>query len=403
MAAKDPRQARYRRTMAWAGGGSWEPSPPEPPPPPDPRAVRVLRKTTTPPSAFGPAEEPRQGRGLILGCFLPPHLGHQFLIDFARQYVTDLTILLCSTPQDPIPGERRLGWLREMCPDGLVMHLPNTVPLADLKDEAARRHWVETIRHYISTPDYLFASEDPARLVAEALGAKYVPVDRQRSSVPISGRVVRADPLANWRFLPPCVRPYYVRRVCLLGPESTGKSTLARQLADQFATVAVGEYARTLRESRQGDLEAEDMQQVARGQRAAEEALARQADRVLICDTDLLSVWLWCERLFGLCPEWIRAEAGRRRPDLYLLTEADVPFVGDPAFDEPEERQAFGRRCLRVLRSQKRPYVRIRGSWDDRFHRARAAVRKLLRPLPAPDQSAEKPPSQPEVETDDGS
>jgi NadR type nicotinamide-nucleotide adenylyltransferase len=363
--------------------------------------VRARRRTSTPLSAFGPAQEPRQGRGLILGRFLPPHLGHQFLIDFARQYVADLTILLCSTPRDAIAGELRLGWLREMCPDGLVLHLPNTQPLADLKDEAARRHWVEMIRHYLATPDYLFASEAPARFLAEALGAKYVPVDPPRGSVPISGQAVRADPLANWHFLPPCVRPHFVRRVCLLGPESTGKSTLARQLAEQFATVAVGEYARTVREDRPGDLEAEDMQQVARGQLAAEEALARQANRVLICDTDLLSVWLWCERLFGLCPEWIRAEAGRRRPDLYLLTEADVPFVGPAAWDEPEQRQAFGRACRRLLRTQKRPYVRLRGSWDDRFRRARAAVRKLLRP-PAPDQAIDQPPPQPEVEKDNG-
>ncbi len=385
-------ESRFRRTLAWAGGG-WLSSEPAPPPEhpgvhtpgsPDPRAARALRRTTTDRTAFGPEQQPGRGRGVVLGRFMPPHRGHQYLIDFARNYVSDLTVVLCSTPGDPIPGELRYAWLRELFPDAYVMHLPDPMPPALDGDPAARQHWAGLVGHYLVKPDYLFASEGYGREVAELLGATYVPVDPERTGVPVTATQIRADPLAHWAHLPPCVRPYFVRRVCLLGPESTGKSTLAKQLAEHFKTVSVPEYARTVRNTRGGELNPEDIQTVARAQLAAEEALARQANRVLLCDTDLLSLALWSERLFGHCPEWIWIEANRRKHDLYLLTEADVPFVGEPSFDEPEQRAAFGQSCLEELRSSNRPFVRLRGSWEKRSRRARSAVARLLKGPPQP-------------------
>ncbi len=375
-------EARFRRTLSWAGGG-WmtsEPAPPaEPTPPRDPRELRALRRTTTDRAAFGPEQEPGRGRGLVLGRFLPPHRGHQYLIDFARTYASDLTVVLCSTPDDPIPGEQRYAWLRELFPDVYVMHLPDPVPPALDRDPAVRQHWAELVGHYLVKPDYLFASEAYGREVAELLGATYIPVDPERTGVPISATQIRADPLAHWEQIPLCVRPYFVRRVCLLGPESTGKSTLAKQLAEHFQTVAVAEYARTVRNTRGGELNPEDIQTIARAQLAAERALARQANRVLICDTNLLSLALWSERLFGHCPEWFRDQANRRHYDLYLVTEDDVPFVGDSAFDEPAERKAFLQRCLKELRSRQRHFARVRGDWQERFRRARSAVARLLK------------------------
>src|SRR5207302_10464947 len=130
-------------------------------------------------------------------------------------------------------------------------------------------------------PDFVFASEDYGRRLAEELGAKFVPVDRERGAVPVSGTAVRSDPMANWSFIPRCVRPYFAKRVCVFGPESSGKTTLARRLADHFRTAWVPEYARTLLEANGGDVRCEDMEVIARGQAAAEDALARNANRVL--------------------------------------------------------------------------------------------------------------------------
>ena len=105
-----------------------------------------------------------------------------------------------------------------------------------------------------------------------------------RSTVPISGTMIRQDPLRHWSYIPRCVRPYFVKRICLFGPESTGKSTLAQQLGEDFGTVVVPEFARTYLELRHGQIELSDMELIARGQAANEDALALQANRLLFCE-----------------------------------------------------------------------------------------------------------------------
>src|SRR5262249_35302247 len=135
-------------------------------------------------------------------------------------------------------------------------------------------------------PDFVFASDAYGAKLAEVLGARFVPVDPARSAVPISGTLVRADPLSHWEHLPRPVRAYYAKRVVGFGPESTGKSTLARRLAAHFRTVHVPEFARSWLETAGGRVTPEDMPIIARGQLAAEDALAREANRVLFCDTD---------------------------------------------------------------------------------------------------------------------
>src|SRR6185295_5883904 len=113
--------------------------------------------------------------------------------------------------------------------------------------------WERLIRKYVpSGPDFVFASESYGHRLAEVLGAKFIPVDESRTMIDASGTRIRQDPMAHWDDLPECVRPYYVRRVCVFGPESTGKSTLARDLARRLGTVHVAEFARGLLDSRQG-------------------------------------------------------------------------------------------------------------------------------------------------------
>src|SRR5699024_6196481 len=113
------------------------------------------------------------------------------------------------------------------------------------------------------------------------------------------------------------------------GPESTGKSTLARDLASHFDTRYVHEYARPLLDFKDGRFDWEDIERIARGQAAAEDALATRANRVLFCDTDPLSTTIWSDVFFGKCPQWVAKEAEKRRYDLYLLLDIDVDWVDD--------------------------------------------------------------------------
>ncbi len=109
-----------------------------------------------------------------------------------------------------------------------------------------------------------------------------------------------------------------------------------------------------------------------------EQALARQANRVLFCDTDLLTTTIWSDVLFGQCPDWIKQRAAQQRYHLTLLTDIDVPWVADAQRFLPERRQWFFDRCIRELEALERPYVIVGGSWQQRLASAYEAVDRLF-------------------------
>ena len=324
--------------------------------------------------------EPASGtRGTVLGKFMPPHVGHQYLVDFARHYVDELTVVVEHVRDEPIPSSLRFRWMGELFPSCNVVHLLDENPQDPSEPPDFWDIWRGSLERVLPRPpDYVFASESYGPKLASVLGAQFVPVDPARSIMPTSGTAVRNDPLANWQYLPECVRPYFAKRVCVFGPESTGKSTLTRGLAEHFGTVAVPEYARTLIELQQGDVNAGDMLRIARGQVASEDALARKANKVLFCDTDTLTTTLWSDVLFGHCEAWITGEARRRKYDLTLLLDVDVPWVSDIVRYLPNERRSFFERCRDALEQHHRPYVVVRGSWEERWSTAVEAVKRLL-------------------------
>lgn len=316
---------------------------------------------------------------MMLGKFLPPHLGHQYLGDFARHYVDELTILVCSIEAEPIPGHLRYGWMREMFPTCRVVHVTDENPQEPAEHPDFWEIWVATIRRVMPQgPDYVFASEDYGAELAARLGATFVPVDRGREMMPVSGTAVRREPLKNWRYLPEAVRPYFAKRVCVFGPESTGKTTLARDLARHFDTVWVHEYARPLLEPQGGVCHYEDIERIGRGQAAAEDALVRRANRVLVMDTDVLTTTVWSQVLFGRCPEWVTQAAAQRVPDLYLLMNVDVPWVDDAQRYLPHAREEFLDLCRETLTRHGRKWVEVSGDWETRMRTASEAVQRLL-------------------------
>lgn len=366
--------------LAWYGG-SWAYSDPKDPPPPElpePREERARRSAKFSGEQFGPELPPGQGNGILLGRFMPPHQGHQYLVDFASAFCSELTLFIRVAAEDPIPGDLRASWLRELFPSARVVSIADDRSLPDGRDSSLSEHWARVVREQASGADYLFTSEEYGADFAARIGATHIPFDPQRTVAPVSGSSIRRDPMAHWPYLPAPVRAYYVRRVCLIGPECSGKTTLARQLAERYGTTAAPEYARLLTTERGADWSPGETQVIARGQIAVEAAMARRANRLLICDTDVLAVMLWCERLFGMSPQWLAEEVGRTSKDLYLLTEPDFPYSGAPAFNEPDARQAFAGRCAEELEKRGLPFVRVRGSADQRLAQAVEAVDRLV-------------------------
>jgi HTH-type transcriptional regulator, transcriptional repressor of NAD biosynthesis genes len=324
-------------------------------------------------------------RGLVLGKFLPYHAGHAHLIRTARAQVDDLTVLVCSIAQEPIPGETRFAWVTESHPDCRVIHVSEEVPQSPEDHPDFWTIWTDLIRRYVGSVEAVFTSEAYGDPLAQHLSARHVCVDPQRSRVPVSGTAIRRDPLAHWEFIPAVVRPAYAHRVTILGAESTGKTTLAEALAKMFDTTWVPEYGRAYCEERDPrQLSLDDFDAIARGQIDMEDRAARLANRVLICDTDVRTTATWSELIRGGQSEWLATMAAMREYSHALLLGDDVPWINDGTRVLQHERRAHTVLLEDQLRLTKQPYTRIDGPFDERLERAAAVVRRVLQSSPKP-------------------
>jgi NadR type nicotinamide-nucleotide adenylyltransferase len=322
-------------------------------------------------------------RGLIVGKFYPPHRGHKHLIDTAQAQVDELYVIVCQKPGEAPSGDLRAAWLREIHPQAHVLLIDDTY------DENDSRVWAEnSIRWLGFVPDVVFSSEEYGPRFARHLGCEHVFVDPPRRKVPISGTQVRADPLRCWEFLEPPVRAYYAIRVCLVGAESTGKSTLAASLAAHYGTVWVREYGREYSEEklrRDGGYywTSEEFTHIAETQCRREDEAAGRANRVLISDTDAFATSIWHRRYLNERSPAVEAiAAAHRRPDLYLLTRVDVPFVQDGTRDGEQIRGWMHETFVEELTRQQRPFQVVSGSQPERFRQAVEHIDHLLRRLP---------------------
>jgi len=318
-------------------------------------------------------------RGLIVGKFYPPHRGHKFLIDSARAKVDELSVIICYKRGETPSGHLRAEWLREIHRDVRVLLIDDT---QDVQDP---RVWAEnSIRLIGHRPDVIFTSENYGDEFARRLACEHVQIDKERASVNISATRVRRDPFACWEYLEPPVRGFYALRVCLVGAESTGKTTLAAALAKRFETVWVPEYGREYSErklSEEGgfDFRTEEFTHIAARQCELEDDAARRANKILICDTDAFTTSIWHRRYMNALSSEVEAIVARhRRPDLYLLTDIATPFVQDGTRDGELIREWMHETIVEELRARGLPFRRVSGSHGERMRQAVGYIEELL-------------------------
>lgn len=176
-------------------------------------------------------------------------------------------------------------------------------------------------------------------------------------------------------------------KVVLFGPESTGKTTLARLLAEHYETVWVPEFARDYLQEKfnrtQIICEYSDLLPIAKGQMRLENELAMEANRVLICDTDLLETLVYSEQYYeGRVDPLLRKYAKLNTYDLYLLTDIDVPWEPDDLRDRPHQREEMFRAFEQALIDFDREYIRLSGGQDQRMETAIDHIDRLLKNRP---------------------
>ena len=342
----------------------------------------------------------RYRRGLVVGKFCPLHRGHELVIGTALAQCDEVLLISYTRPAfERCDADARERWLAERFPQARRLVLdderfaalaashggpgPATLPHNDDAD-AVHRDFVGWLcdRVFDCSVEAVFTSEDYGDGFAAALtvyfrrhrdarhsDVRHVCVDRTRQAIPVSGTAIRHEPHAMREHLSPAVYADFLQRACLLGGESSGKTTLAQALAQRLGTAWVPEYGRQRWEEQGGTLVFDDLLQIAQTQLHHERALSRCAHRWLICDTSPLTTLLYSRDLFGRADPELKRLATRRYDHVFLCAP-DFPFVQDGTRRDDAFRQQQHDAYLHELGSRGIAYTMLHGAFEQRLAEA---------------------------------
>lgn len=298
--------------------------------------------------------EKKYKSGLILGKFMPFHLGHKYLIDASLEICEKLTVLVCTLPSEPIDGNLRYGWVKETynnVPEVKVVHVVKNAPmrLSDLQSDFTTSEdgyfwdvWMDIMLSNCDDIDVLCSSEsygdEAVKEVNERRNLNIVHeiIDLDRTTFHVSGTALRTNLIDNWGFLPELVKPHFTKKIAIVGPESVGKSIMTKMLAEHYNTSYVAEYGREYTNGFDMSLETqefglEDISQIAAGHLFREEQALLKANYLFFADTETITTEIWSEIYCNSTPKWLK-DINKVHPheyDMYFLLNVDVPWVSD--------------------------------------------------------------------------
>lgn len=344
-------------------------------------------------------------RGLIIGKFAPLTLGHINLINYASTLCEEVLVILSfdqkwlsrqsKRDQRLLTLKNRLRWLKQAYND--LPHVKITYVdeshLADYPE--GWRAFAKLVREELKRLDYqpeaMFSSELAYDQICQEYFAemKHVIVDADRTNVPISATQIRNNLIENWGYLPSAVRQDYVKKVCIIGIESCGKTTMTKYLAKQFNTSWVEEYGRTYVETELCNdeflLKSPDYVKIAIQQKYLEDQAAKTANNgVLFCDTNAFITQFYHRLYEGNSEPVIEALAKAERYDLILILDNTVPWVGDGLrkFGSTEQRkhtaQLFSNMLVEYGYEKKHVLHIGAANYNERLQTAINAVRQML-------------------------
>lgn len=319
-------------------------------------------------------------RGLVIGKFMPIHTGHIALINFAASLCDELIVSMSYTPTDPIDASLRFSWIEEIFKNNNVV-LPAMVEdnfdNENLDLEERTKIWAAFIRKRFPPIDVIYSSEEYGAPFAKNLGKEHTSFDLLRKKIPISATRIRENPFQHWEFIPDVVRPYFVKKICFYGPESTGKSFMAKRMVEKYKTELVPEVARELIAN--NEFSVDDIIRI--GQAHHERILekTKTANKILMCDTDAITTQIYSEYYLHEVPPILHVLENKVKYDLYFLFDIDVPWIEDGLRDLGHLRKEMFLIFKEALDKRNITYVVVSGDWQQREMIVTQAIDKLLR------------------------
>lgn len=318
-------------------------------------------------------------RALVIGKFMPVHAGHVALIRFAATHGDEVIVSMSYTQHDPISHELRFSWLQEIFQEEKNIHV--ALVHDDFDDESLpwpvrTKLWAGFLSKKYPKVDCVVSSESYGELLAAHLGVEHVSFDPARKQVPVSATLIRQRPFEYWQYIPQPVRPYFVKKICFYGPESTGKSVMSRYLAEYYHTEAVPEVARELLTN--NDFSVEDIIRIGQAQTQRVLEKTKTANKILFCDTDVITTQVYCRHYLHQVPDILYDLEKQVQYDQYFLFDIDVPWVADEMRDLGERRLEMFRVFEHELDKRKIPYVLVSGSWQERQELIKSVIDRQI-------------------------
>jgi HTH-type transcriptional repressor of NAD biosynthesis genes len=325
-------------------------------------------------------------RGLVVGKFMPLHKGHELLINTATKGCDELTVVVYDTPVDHplaklLPVEKRTQWVLDLFPQ-----VTNVVSRRDIltdlpheeKDKPEYAQDYADDLAFLGQFDYVFSSEHYGEPFAKALGAEHRMVDFTRRAFPISGTKVRDNTYAARSFVSDRVYRDLIQKVCFVGTESTGKSTLARALAQEFSTQYVEEYGRTFWEAKRKTNTPdafEDFWHTGKVQHETEEEAVQHANRFVFCDTNAWTTYQWSLLYYGTADAKLRQLAFDTKDEyIWFFCGNEFGWVDDGSRELKENSRDFQIQLqAAMMRWNIFPYM-LHGPVDERLKKVRSVL-----------------------------
>lgn len=336
--------------------------------------------------------------GLTLGKFAPLHKGHQYLIERAIEATDRLIVVIYDAPETTtVPLTVRSEWIRRLYPQVEVLEAWDGPTEVGDSFEIRKSHEDYLLRILAGrNVTHFFSSEFYGEHVSAALGAEDCRVDESRSVFPLSGTSIRLNLYASKNDIDPIVYSDLVTKVVFLGAPSSGKTTIARTLANMFETAWMPEYGREFWELHQHDrrLTLEQLVEIAEEHVRREDAVTLAANRFLFVDTDATTTCIFSRYYHGAVHPRVAELANDTidRYDLFFLCGDEIPY------DDTWDRSGVANRSLmqKMIRAdlvrRKIPFMDLKGTIDQRvrtvsetlrhFDKFDSIANQLLRRLP---------------------
>ncbi|MCB0211483.1 MAG: AAA family ATPase [Anaerolineae bacterium] len=316
-------------------------------------------------------------RGLTLGKFAPLHQGHQHLIETALAEMDELLVIIYDSPEvTHVPLNVRANWIRTLYPQAEVIEAWDGPTEVGASSQIKKKHEDYILnRLKVRGITHFYSSEFYGEHMSIALNAVNRMVDYNREIVPTSGTAIRQNAFALRHYLHPTVYRDLVTNIAFLGAPSTGKTTLAAQLAQEYNTVWMPEYGREYWEKHHIErrLSLAQLVEIAEGHLEREEALLYQANRYLFTDTNAITTYMFSLDYHGTAlPRLIDlANQAMSRYDLVFLCDADIPY--DDTWDRSGDtnRQTFQKQIVSDLVVRKVPFFLVQGDLHTRIQRVK--------------------------------